>query len=303
MSEPQKSPQKKKLPKQSKEERDRTLRSAYFDILEGYSSIEVEGEQAYIKHFDLQTQTIIDNYYQEVFRKAKSKGLLTYEESLRKVIDDGSWTEEEEEQLKITEKSLTRLKDGIANALNETMGRQMNEALEETQGVFDELSKKRESLVINTCEDIAERRSSDLIIKYSFYKKDKSARFFNEEEFDMLDRKDLGDLVSIYNHSVEPLNTENIQSISIADFFTSYYNLVESSQEAFFGRAIHTLTFFQVNLLNYAKLFSSILKNMNPPDHIKDSAKLLLNYAKSEAKKRKSEERKQAVKKGKPQTI
>ena len=44
MSEPQKSPQKKKLPKKSKEERDRTLRSAYFDILEGYSSIEVEGE-------------------------------------------------------------------------------------------------------------------------------------------------------------------------------------------------------------------------------------------------------------------
>lgn len=301
MSEPAKSPpQKKNPPKQSKEERERILRGAYFSILEGYSVIEIEGETAYIKHFDLQTQTIIDNYYQEVFQKAKAKGLLTYEESLRKIMDDGDWTEDEEKKLKTTERSLSKLKEGIANALNETMGRQMEEALQETQDLFDELKKKRESLVTNTCEDIAERRSSDLIIKYSFYKKDRSTRFFSEEEFDMLDRRDLANLVGEYNKAVDPLKTENIQSISIADFFTSYYNLVDENMEAFFGKPIHSLTFFQVNLLNYAKLFSNILKNMNPPEHIRDSAKGLLNFAKSEAKKRKTEERKQLANKNRP---
>ncbi len=292
--------QEKKPPELDPEAKERVLRSAYFDILEGFSSTQIDGETAYIKHFDLQTQTIIDNYYQEVFSKARKKGLLTDQEANKQIIKDGAWTEEEEKDLKTTSTSLSKLEEGIANAVTSNMAKSMEHALKETKDRLEVLTRKKSSLITNTCEQIAERRSSDLIIRYSFYKKNKENVFFSEEEFDMLDRKDLSQLVSLYNEAVTPLSAENIQSIAIADFFTSYYSIVQEDLSGFFKKPIHELTYFQVNLLNYAKLFSNILKNLDPPDHIKTNAKSLLSFAKTEAKKRKSEARKQAAKQKKP---
>ena len=76
--------------------------------------------------------------------------------------------------------------------------------------------------------------------------------------------------------------------------------IVESNPHAFFDKKIHELTFFQVNLLNYAKLFSSILKNLDPPDRIKNNATRLLEFAKSEQKKREQENRKRKAEDSKP---
>jgi len=293
MSQPSQSPKKKSPDPEAKE---RTLRGAYFDILNGFSSTEIDGKKACIKHFDLQTQTIIDNYYHEVFSKARKKGLLTEEEALQDIIKGGSWSQKEEDQLGTVKIALSRIEDGISSAISQAMADSMEGALNETKDTLEKLLNKRSSLITNTCEQIAERRSSDLIIRHSFYKANKKNTFFSEEEFDMLDRKDLADLVSLYNEAVTPLSAENIQSISIADFFTSYYSIVQEDLSHFFRKPIHELTYFQVNLLNYAKLFSNILKNLDPPDHIKDNAQKLLSFAKTEAKKRKSEARKQAAK-------
>ncbi len=300
MSQSQQNPEKKTPKQEDPEEKERVLRAAYFDILNGFSSTEIEGKKAYIKHFDLQTQTVIDNYYQEVFLKAKKKGLLTNSETNVQILKDGSWTEKEENDLQTVSSSLSKLEEGIAGAVSEAMAKSMEFALNETKEKLEKLTRKKQTLITNTCEQIAERRSSDLIIRYSFYKKNREDVFFNEEEFDLLDRKDLAELVSLYNKAVTPLSAENIQAISIADFFTSYFSLVQDDLSAFFTKPIHELTYFQVNLLNYAKLFSNILKNLDPPDHIKTNAKALLAFAKTEAKKRKAEARKQAAKQKKP---
>ena len=293
MSQPSQNPKKKTL---DPEEQERILRGAYFHILSGFSSTEIDEKKAYIKHFDLQTQTIIDNYYHEVFSKARKKGLLTEEESVEEVLKNGSWTQEEEDQLRISRAGLVKLQEGIASAVSQAMADSMQGAVQETKDKIADLENKRASLITNTCEQIAERRSSDLIIRYSFYKENKKDPFFSEQEFDMLDRKDLAELVSLYNTAVTPLSAENIQSIAIADFFTSYYSVAQEDLGDFFRKPIHELTYFQVNLLNYAKLFSNILKNLDPPDHIKENAQKLLSFAKTEAKKRKSEARKESAK-------
>ena len=78
---------------------------------------------------------------------------------------------------------------------------------------------------------------------------------------------------------------------------------MEDSPSQFFGESIHKLTFFQINLLNYAKLFSSILKNLDAPEHIRGNAEKLLAFAKSEGEKRKSEQRKADQRKGGPTTL
>ena len=129
MSQPSQSPKKKSPDPEAKE---RTLRGAYFDILNGFSSTEIDGKKACIKHFDLQTQTIIDNYYHEVFSKARKKGLLTEEEALQDIIKGGSWSQKEEDQLGTVKIALSRIEDGISSAISQAMADSMEGALNET---------------------------------------------------------------------------------------------------------------------------------------------------------------------------
>lgn len=285
MSPQSNSPQKQKSP----EEQERILRSAYFSIIDGFSLGQIEQERIFIKHFDLKTQTEIDNYYKSVFNKAREKGLLTHEETLASLIKNGSWSEKEEETLQKREKGVAKLEANLSKALDDTMKKSMESALKHSKKLYESIRDKKNKLITNTCEEFAERRSSDLIVKLSFYKDDKITPFFSENEFDLLDRQDLAQLINIYNNSVADLSATNIQNIALADFFTSYFNLVESNVSSFFNKPMHELTFFQINLLNYAQIFNSIFKNLDPPDHLKDNPEGLLKFAKQESDKRKKE--------------
>lgn len=301
MTQPQSPPQKKA--KKTPEDLERILRSAYFDILQGYSWASIDDVRVRICHFNVQTQTQIDEYYSQVFEKAKKKGLLTRSELLSKLSKDGLWTEEEEKELETRKKNIEGLSSTSTKALNEQMRQTIEKQLEVARSELAEHEAKKEKLVTNTCEQFAERRSSDLIVKLSFQKADGEGDYFSNEEFDLLEREDISQLVSIYNEATEKLSVENIRQISISDFFTSYYSLVESNPALFFNKAICDLTYFQVNLLNYAKLLGSILKNLDPPEHIHKDAEKLLTFAKNEQKKQETEKRKRKREENKPQSL
>ena len=300
MTSPTQPPKSKKTPEELPEEKERRLRGVYFDILRGYS-LGSSGEKEFrIKHFDVQTQTRIDTNYLEIFKKAESKGLLTKAQLLATLLKDGLWTEEEEADLVSRQKNIDGLQSTSTKALNEQMREKIESSIKQAKKELGEIEKKKGALITNTCEQFADRRSSDLIVRLSFYKADGSDLYFSDKEFDLLEREEVTDLVQSYNKATEDLTVENIREVSIADFFTSYYSLVETNLHAFFDKPIHVLTFFQVNLLNYARLFSSILKNLDPPEHIKKDADKLLTFAKNENKKRKSDERKRKREENKP---
>jgi len=296
-------PKKNKELKKSPEEKERLLRGVYFDILKGHSAAIVDETKVRIIHFDVQTQTEIDKYYSEIFNKARSKGLLTEGELLQKLREDNLWTEEEEKDIENRRKNIEGLKSTSTKALNEQMRAQIERSLDEAKEELRVIENKKNKLITNTCEQFAERRSSDMIIRLSFYKENGEGPYFSNEEFDLLEREEVTGLVQIYNQATRDLDGENIRQISISDFFTSYYALIESAPSAFFNKPIHELTFFQVNLLNYAKLFASILKNLDPPEHIKKDAEKLLTFAKNERKKIESEKRKRKREENKPQSL
>jgi len=302
MTSPPQSPPKKSS-KKTPEEKERLLRSVYFDILKGYSDATIDNSKVRIIHFDVQTQTKIDQHYSEVFNKARSKGLLTHSELLDKLKEDGLWTKEEEEDLERRKKNIEGLRSTSTKALNEQMRQTIEDQLDQAKQELLEIENKKNKLITNTCEQFAERRSSDMIVRLSFYNEDGAKPFFSKDDFDLLEREDISKLVQIYNKATRNLDGDNIRQISISEFFTSYYSLIESYPHAFFNKPIHELTFFQVNLLNYAKLFSSILKNLDPPEHIKNDAEKLLTFAKNERKKIESEKRKRKREENKPQTL
>lgn len=294
-------PQSPKKP--TAEEREKILRAVYFEILEGFTPAAVDGTRVRIKHFDLRAQTTIDQYYKEIYDKARSKGLLTEPELFNRLLEDGTWTEDEEQDLQRREKALEGLQTSSAKALNKKMREVVEENVLQAKKEVDEIKEKKGSLIENTCEQFAARRSSDLIVRLSFWKEDKEEAYFSGEEFDLLDRTDIASLIGIYNAATVDLTVDSIKAITTADFFTSYYAIVEDNPGQFFNKPIHELTFFQVNLVNYARIFSSIIKNLDPPDHIRSDPEKLLGFAKGEAKKRKTADRKAERGKSGPATL
>ena len=93
--------------------------------------------------------------------------------------------------------------------------------------------------------------------------------------------------MAIYNVATQDLTVDNIKEITAQDFFTPFFSLVEHNPIDFFGKLVHELTFFQLNLLNYGRLLTSIYKNCSPPDHIKNDAAALISFAENEGKKQK----------------
>jgi hypothetical protein len=294
-------PQSPKKP--TAEEQEKTLRKVYFEILEGFTSAAVDGTRVRIKHFDLRSQTTIDQYYKEIYDKARAKGILTEPELFDRLLEDGTWTEDEEKDLQRREKALDGLRISSAKALNKKMREVVEENILKADREVGEIKQKKSSLIENTCEQFAARRSSDLIVKLSFWKEDKEEAYFTSEEFDLLERTDIASLIGIYNTATVDLTVDSIKAVTTADFFTSYYAIVEDNPSQFFNKPIHELTFFQVNLLNYARIFSSILKNLDPPDHIRSDPEKLLSFAKGEAKKRKTADKKAERGKSGPPTL
>jgi hypothetical protein len=282
----------KSPPKKSKKELQKVQRRAYFDIVAGFTQTTLEGETAYIRHFDLHTQTIVDKVYDEAFEKAKAKGLMTEEDLLSYLEEEGVWSKEEEKSLKEARQRLEGAHANIAKAASAHMKKSFENSIATIQEEVREKEKKKQSLIENTCEQYAERRSSDQIVRVAFYKKDKKTLFYTDKDFELLEKEEIEGLIHIYNEASSHLSTENIKSISVADFFASFYSVVEERPSDFFRRPIHELTFFQINLLSYARVMGSIMKNLDPPDHIRDDPERLLAFAKSENKKREAEARK-----------
>lgn len=221
---------------------------------------------------------------------------MTEEDLLSYLEKEGVWSQEEEKSLKEARQRLEGAHANIAKASSSHMKKSFESSIEKIQEEIREKENKKQSLIENTCEQYAERRSSDHIVRVAFYKKDKKTLFYTDEDFELLEKQEVEGLIHLYNEASSHLSTENIKSISVSDFFASFYTIVEERPSDFFRRPVHELTFFQVNLLSYARVMGSIIKNLDPPDHIREDPERLLAFAKSENKKREAENRKAKAK-------
>ena len=269
------------------EPNEKELQDLYFQIIEGYTPAEIGEERVWVKHFDLATQAKVDSHYNRVYEDAKEKGLPVEKDLLSALIEEGSWSQEESDEIEAMEKVVQGLHASKAKVLTTKMQEVIESNINDREKALEELQAKKRSLLHDTCEDIARRRSNDLVVKLAFCKNKEATPFFSEEDFEYLERADIYRTIGIYNTATVHLNSKNIKRISALDFFTSYYGVVEENPTDFFNKPIHQLTFFQINLLNYGKLINTILKNFNPPVHIRNDAVALMAFAESESKKQK----------------
>lgn len=266
-----------------KKNEDDLLRRVFMRVSKGYSVGEYEGSRVYIKHTTALDQDYLDGIRTKRLKSLENKGIPCREERLKQLHEEDVWTHRDDEKIAQAESFLKNLEVTKNNLVLPSQIEQMEKKIVEAKAEIAARKQDRESLLTDTREAYVDRYISDETLFMAFFKDaELTTPFFKREEFDDIERMEMYKLVQAYNISFENLSLTNIKKCALSNMFTSYYQLCEDEPYKLFDRKPLELSYYQLNLLSYGRVFKSILKNIpDIPDEIRDDAEKLLIFAES----------------------
>lgn len=260
---------------------------SFNEIIKGYSKRKFRGSPIFIKHLGIAEKAFFDFRFKEFYEHALSSGILSEEEALKRIIEDGFWSEKEEDEIDVLKDYIDRLiltkKNFVRKLEIETISKQIDE---ERQKLVKKISQRKEVLG-KTAEEYASNRSNDYIIYESLFKDENlKERVFKESEFEEMTYEDLVEYILFFNEYMDDFKEYNLQKIALLDFFQPYYLVLDQPMQ-FWGKPMVQLTDFQVRVTIYGKIFKNIFETTeNIPEEIKKDPDRLFEYTdKTKAKK------------------
>jgi len=257
-----------------------SYRKNFRDIVRGYSSSNYKGQSVYIKHLTPHDQIEIEEIEENYYNKAVKRGVPTREEMLSLLREEGDWTDAEEAGLEKERVFLKNLIEAKSKIVLPSHLASQDKLITESREKIQKKEQEKEALLGNTCEKYALERTNDYYIIKSFFKDSDLVRpLFLEKEFDYLTSSEVHKVVLIYNQVFSTINEENIQHLILQDFFTAYLGFTEDSMQ-FFGKPFCELTYCQIKLIVYSKIFKNIFESEeNIPEKIRKDPQALMDYA------------------------
>jgi hypothetical protein len=261
----------------------KNLENVYHQIKKGYSETSLLGKKVFIKHATAEDSALIAKEKEKFDKKSKKLGVMSEFELLDFLQKNGSWSKEEEAFLGKTEKEILGLKKTRDKMILKKHKDAIDDKIKKLEKDAKSNRKKRDSLVRNTSEEYSEKKSNEFFIRNSLFKdEDLKEPFFTLSEFEELEIEEISEIYVNYNKSLEGFSNENIRQISIEHFFFSIFSLFGEDVSGFFSKSHFNLSFYQINLLSFAKMFRHIFKEEQIPEDIRDNAEKIMDHLKSE---------------------
>ena len=260
---------------------------SFNEIAKGYSKRKFRGSPVFIKHLGINEKAFFDFRFKEFYEYALDLGIFSEEEAIKRLMEDGFWSEKEDQEIDVLKNYIDRLiltKKNFARKLEiETISKQIDE---ERQKLAKKISQRKEILG-KTAEEYASNRSNDYVIYESLYKDENlKEKVFEESEFEEMTYEDLVEYILFFNEYMDDFKEYNLQKIALLDFFQPYYLVLDQPMQ-FWGKPMVQLTDFQVRVTIYGKIFKNIFETTeNIPDEIRKDPDKLFEYTdKTKAKK------------------
>lgn len=275
--------------KQKKYKDPRFLEQLFINIKNGYTCfLDQNKDKIYLKHYSIKELDLINNIYNQYYTKAVRSGLITLEDLKSRLESEGVWTQKEDDDLTKLQEEAKSLNQTIKNLFLDKDKKPIQSRLDSVNLKIKKINKVKNKLFDNYAERYAERQSEQKLIRYLVYKDKKLKKLkYSEQEYEELDIETLSFITHKQKEVSENCNDENIRQLSISAPFISLYNIFDKDLSNFFEQKPTKLSFYQINLLNYAKLFASIFENKEIPQEIsKDAAEILRHIEEEESKKK-----------------
>jgi hypothetical protein len=255
-------------------------RKIFRDVVKGRSDVFIDGDKYYIKHLSALDQVDIDDIKDAHLKTAIDRGIPTRESALSTLKKDGVWTGEDETEIKRLDLFITQLQENKTQLVLKSQIDKQNAQIKETRKNINQLRQKKQELIGVNAEDYAEKRSNDYYIIKSFYEDAdlKNPMFPKEADFNELYAEDVSRFVQSYNKAFQMFEELTIQTMILQDFYYIYFPFSDDTV-GFFGRPVVELTYNQLKLIVYTKIFKNIFENnKHIPAKIKKDPEALLDY-------------------------
>ncbi len=255
-------------------------RKIFRDIIRGYSQVSVDGNTYYIKHLSAIDQVEIDEVEEVYLKKALDRGIPSREEVLKDLMQSGDWSQDEENEIKRLETFIEQLQKNKTQLVLKSEIDKQNETIQETRAKISELQEKKSKLLNSDAETYASKRSHDYYIIKSYYEDEdlQSPLFPEESNYEDLYMDEVSSFVLEYNNMFKTFQESKIQEMILQDFYYIYFPFSDDTV-GFFGNPVSKLTYNQLKLIVYTKIFKNIFENnKHIPAKIKKDPQALLDY-------------------------
>tara|TARA_Y100000401_G_scaffold117127_1_gene124794 strand:- start:5587 stop:6609 length:1023 start_codon:yes stop_codon:yes gene_type:complete len=255
-------------------------KKVFHELVNGYSEIFCEDEQAFVKHISEHDLGALELYGEKHYEDAKKKGLPSEEEQLNILIKGDLWSYEQEEKIESLKSNLATLHETHKKLF---LKRQLKESQKKIDSVTLELSsilQEKEELVGLTCEKFSERKSNEEIVFHCFYKdRELTEKFFTRDSFEELHHVKLYDYIKQYNSVSVRFSYEEMKKLAAFPFFTNLFFTAEADIFKFYGKNILDLTACQIEVFNISKMYKAIMEQgTSPPEELYEDISRVVSF-------------------------
>lgn len=255
-------------------------RKIFRDIVQGFSQVSIKDKTYYIKHLSSLDQVFIDETQERYLNEAIKRGIPSREEVLKDLLESGQWTEAEEKEISRLNLFIEQLQKSKTQLVLKSEIDKQNERISETKTELEKLENQKNSLLENDAETYASKRANDYYVIKSFYEDEKleSPLFPDEKAYGDLYVEEVSDFVHSYNETFKMFEELKIQEMILQDFYYIYFPFSDDTV-GFFGNPVSKLTYNQLKLIVYTKIFKSIFENnKHIPESIRKDPQALMDY-------------------------
>jgi hypothetical protein len=248
------------------------------EVFDGVTVLDSSFGPIYVKHFhQLDTRKILSK--RKIYiKEAKERGLLTEEESLKILIEDGMWDSESEAKIQEKKKFLENLNNGLKHIQIPSKREQHRELIKLEQIRLAELSLEREKLVGLTAEKYVDKKVNKEFFEELIFV-DEELKISPFEDIDYDDFQKIREISNLESSFFKRMSDDHISRAVLSPFFSPYLPYAEDVL-GLFGEPLKDLTAFQLKLLTYARSFLNIFKNSTKeiPENVAKDPELLIDF-------------------------
>lgn len=135
-----------------------------------------------------------------------------------------------------------------------------------------------------TAEDYASKKINEYFIFISLYKDiDLKERLYSESDYEALTKEDIDQLTDIYNIKINDFSSISLKKVALSPYYLNLFNICNENAQNLYGKPIIDLTYYQVEVYNYARYFKHELSDAKhkPPKEAYEDPELLIEWLES----------------------
>lgn len=239
------------------------IHGIFRDIVNGYSSIEHNGDLIYIKHLGPLHEADVEKIKFKKYQDALSHGIPTHADKMDMLIKENLWTEEDNLFLGQQKSYVENLENTKKHLMFISQIKEKEEEIDKAKKELEEKQFILNEMLGMTAEKFADKQCNSYYLYYSLYRDEElKDRLFTLENFSKLDDDELYPLIHSFNLSLQDIDTDKIKKTALSSSVQSLFNL-SSDVSNFLGKPIYKFTHYQISLCSFAGYYKTILSELN----------------------------------------